>query len=170
MREETHAASANSVAPSSVDLSAMSQVSEAKIRKKAEVEEKLKEAIAALKKPNRALATKEVAQNAEQASLQTDEGARSSLRLGLQLAPAARVGAGEEGVAVVNVDPDGPAAQKGIQEGDIILDVGGKAVYSPGDVATGIKSARDDGKKAVLMRVRSGQNVRFVAIALPNAG
>ncbi len=108
--------------------------------------------------------------NAEQASLGTGEATRSPLRLGLQLAPAARVGAGEEGVAVVNVDPDGPAAQKGIQEGDVILDVGGKAVSSPADVANGIKAARDGGKKAVLMRVKSGQGVRFVAIALPNAG
>ena len=107
----------------------------------------------------------------ETASLQReDDGGRSSLRLGLQLAPAGRAGAGEEGVAVVNVDPDGPAAQKGISEGDVILEVGGKAVSNPADVAAGIKQARDEGKKAVLMRVKSRQGTRFVAIGLNNAG
>ncbi|WP_375461174.1 Do family serine endopeptidase [uncultured Enterovirga sp.] len=95
---------------------------------------------------------------------------RGSIRLGLQLAPAARVGAGEEGVAVVNVDPEGPAAGKGIREGDIILEIGGKPVSTPGDVATGIKAARDDGRKAVLMRVKSREGTRFVAVALPKAG
>ena len=106
----------------------------------------------------------------ETASLgREDEGAgRSSLRLGLQLAPAAR--AGDEGVAVVNVDPDGPAAQKGISEGDVILEVGGRAVATPSDVANGIKAARDEGKKAVLMRVKNRQGTHFVAIGLANAG
>ncbi len=108
--------------------------------------------------------------NAETASIDSGEAKSSALRLGLQLAPADRVGAGDEGVAVVNVDPDGPAAAKGIAEGDVILEIGGRAVSSPADVATGIKAARDAGKSAVLMRVKSRQGVRFVAIALPKAG
>ena len=95
---------------------------------------------------------------------------RSTLRLGLQLAPAGRNGSGEEGVAVVNVDPDGPAAGKGIREGDVILEIGGKAVATPADVAAGVKAARDGGKRTVLMRVKSGEGTRFVAIVLPNAG
>ncbi|MGA0595290.1 Do family serine endopeptidase [Enterovirga sp. CN4-39] len=97
-----------------------------------------------------------------------DDAGKSSLRLGLQLAPGSRVG--EEGVEVVNVDPDGPAAQKGISEGDIILEVGGKAVTTPDEVAAGIKAARDGGKKAVLMRIKNRQGTRFVAIGLNNAG
>ncbi len=36
-------------------------------------------------------------------------------RLGLQLAPAGDVGLSDQGVAVVQVDPDGPAAAKGIE-------------------------------------------------------
>jgi serine protease Do len=98
-------------------------------------------------------------------------GSTSSLRLGLQLAPASRVpGAGDEGVAIVNVDPDGPAADTGIREGDVILEIGGRTVSSPSDVADGIKAARDGGKKAVLMRVKNRQGTRFVAVALPKAG
>ena len=87
-------------------------------------------------------------------------------RLGLGLAPADAVGAGGEGVAVVSVDPDGPAAAKGIEAGDVILDVGGQPVSSVADVASRIRSAESDGRKAVLMRIRSDKGVRFVAIAL----
>ena len=47
--------------------------------------------------------------------------------LGLSLAPASDVaGAGGKGVAVVGVDPDGPAAEQGFKTGDVILDVGAK--------------------------------------------
>jgi serine protease Do len=52
----------------------------------------------------------------------------------------------------------------------VILEVGGKTVSNPADVAAGIKQARDEGKKAVLMRVKSRQGTRFVAIGLNNAG
>ena len=48
-------------------------------------------------------------------------------KLGLYLAPASEVeGAGSQGVVVVNVDPSGVAADKGLQQGDVILDAGGK--------------------------------------------
>jgi serine protease Do len=98
-----------------------------------------------------------------------DRGGRrgdSQPRLGLGLAPADAVGAGREGVAVVSVDPDGPAAAKGIQEGDIILDVGGQPVSSLSDVAARIRAAESDGRKAVLMRIKNDKGTRFVAIGL----
>ncbi|AWN54599.1 Do family serine endopeptidase [Methylobacterium sp. 17Sr1-1] len=98
-----------------------------------------------------------------------DRGGRrgdSQPRLGLGLAPADQVGAGREGVAVVSVDPDGPAAAKGIQEGDIILDVGGQPVSTLSDVAARIRAAETDGRKAVLMRVKNDKGTRFVAIGL----
>src|SRR6201988_1159467 len=55
--------------------------------------------------------------------------------LGLSLAPPSEVdGAGEKGVVVTSVDPDGTAAQHGVQTGDVILNVAGKAVSDVGDV------------------------------------
>ncbi|KAF2722734.1 hypothetical protein K431DRAFT_311434 [Polychaeton citri CBS 116435] len=48
-----------------VDFSAATRATQAKMRKKAEVEEKLREAISTLKKPNRSLATREVADAAD---------------------------------------------------------------------------------------------------------
>jgi serine protease Do len=86
-------------------------------------------------------------------------------KLGLTLAPAARVaGAGSEGVVVTGVDNSGAASEYGFSTGDVILEVAGKAVSSPADVRKHIGSARTDGKRTVLMRVKSGANTRFVAL------
>jgi serine protease Do len=88
-------------------------------------------------------------------------------RLGLSVAPAASVsGAGKEGVVVTKVDPDGAASERGFKEGDVILEVSGKAVNSPGDVREAIAAARSDKKNSVLMRVKSGEQSRFVAVPI----
>ena len=109
--------------------------------------------------------------NERQAAVDPGKPGEATPKLGLQLAPAGEVaGSGEEGVVVTKVDPDGPAAAKGIKDGDVILEVGGKAVSRPADVQAGVEAARKDGKKAVLFRVKNREGSRFVAIAMPNAG
>jgi serine protease Do len=91
-------------------------------------------------------------------------------KLGLTLAPAGRVaGSGSEGVVVTAVDPSGVAADHGFSTGDVILEVAGKSVNSPADVRKEIASARTDGKHAVLMRVKSGDNTKFVALPVGRA-
>ena len=88
-------------------------------------------------------------------------------RLGLGLAPAAEVqGAGQKGVVVTEVDPQGPAAQRGIQTGDVILNVGGKAVANVADVRSELAQAKSSGKHSVLLQVRSAEATRFVAVPL----
>ncbi len=88
-------------------------------------------------------------------------------QLGLTLAPASTVaGAGSEGVAITAVDPNGTAADAGFKTGDVILDVAGKAVASPADVRKALADVRGEGKRNVLMRVKSGEATRFVAIPL----
>jgi serine protease Do len=90
--------------------------------------------------------------------------------LGLSLAPANDVaGAGDTGVVVMNVEPEGPAAEQGFQRGNVILDVGGKPVANVGDVRNALKEAKTNGKHTVLMRVRMGDATRFVAVPLGNA-
>ena len=90
--------------------------------------------------------------------------------LGLRVAPAADVaGAGQQGVVVTGVDPDGPAAEAGFQTGNVILDVGGKAVSTGADVAKALREAKAQGKHDVLMRVKSGDATQFVAVPLGNA-
>jgi len=86
-------------------------------------------------------------------------------RLGLSLAPAGNVaGAGSEGVVVTQVEPDGPAAAQGFRTGDVILDVAGKRVTNPDEVRKAIADARSGGKRTVLLRVKSGEGTRFLAV------
>jgi serine protease Do len=86
-------------------------------------------------------------------------------RLGLAVAPAGSVaGAGKDGVVVTGVAPNSPASDRGFKEGDVILEVAGKAVNSPNEVRDAITAAREDKKNSVLMRVRSGDQSRFVAV------
>ncbi|MCB1528510.1 MAG: Do family serine endopeptidase [Hyphomicrobiaceae bacterium] len=86
-------------------------------------------------------------------------------QLGLKLAPA---GTGDitDGVAIAEVDSESDAAQKGLKAGDVILEVQGEEVKSANDVIAGVKKARDLGRRAVLLHVRSGQQKRFVALQL----
>jgi len=86
-------------------------------------------------------------------------------KLGLSLAPARN---GGEGVVVTQVDPDGSASDQ-FQIGDVILDVNGKAVSSPADVRKAVSEAQSDGKRSILMRVKSNQGTRFIAVPLGNA-
>src|SRR5437868_11967240 len=88
-------------------------------------------------------------------------------RLGLTIAPAGRVaGAGSEGVVVMTIDPESAAADRGLKRGDVILEVAGKSVKDTSDVQAAIETARKDKKKSVLMRLRSGDASRYVAVPL----
>ncbi len=90
--------------------------------------------------------------------------------LGLQVAPASEVaGAGDKGVVVIAVDPDGPAAEQGLEAGNVILDVAGKPVANGRDVRNALVAAKQRGKRDVLMRVQMGDATRFVAVPLGKA-
>jgi serine protease Do len=98
-----------------------------------------------------------------EATAQNETLENSGPQLGLRLAPS------DEGVEVVAVSPSSPAADKGLKAGDVILQVGGQAVSKPADVRAGLAAAKE-GKKAVLLLVKSREGTRFVAIATPQAG
>jgi serine protease Do len=76
---------------------------------------------------------------------------------GIEVAPADD-GAG---VKVLKVDPKSSAADRGLKEGDVIMEVAGSEVNDAAAVASALKSAT--GKK-VLMLVRNGDGQRFVAL------
>jgi serine protease Do len=85
--------------------------------------------------------------------------------LGLSVAPARTVeGAGADGVVVTKVDPNGEAAARGLAPGNVILDVAGKAVNTPTELRDALKNAGEDGKREVLLRVKSGERTGFVAV------
>ena len=88
--------------------------------------------------------------------------------LGLTLAPAP---GGRDGVVVAEVEPNGAAAETGLRKGDVILEAGGKSVVRPADVRAALEAARKDGRKSVLLRVKSAEGVRFVTLpTATNAG
>jgi serine protease Do len=98
-----------------------------------------------------------------------DNGSTDFAKLGLTLAPATRVsGAGGQGVVVTGIESSGIAADHGFSTGDVILEVAGKSVSTPADVRDSIASARTEGKRTVLLRVKSGDNTRFVALPVGN--
>ncbi len=109
--------------------------------------------------------------NDQQAKADTEQHAAPTAgvpHLGLRLAPAGDVdGAGSQGVAVVGVEEGSPAAEHGLQTGDIILQVGGKQVEKPTDVRDALIAAQKAGRHDVLMRVKTAQAAtRFVAVPL----
>ena len=88
-------------------------------------------------------------------------------QLGLSLTTTiARGGETPEGVAISEVKAGSDAAEKGLKSGDIILEVQGEKVAKPTDVEAGVKKAKDGGRRAVLLRVKSGEVLRFVAVQL----
>lgn len=88
--------------------------------------------------------------------------------LGLSLAPVPDQPSsdGENGVLITDVNPESNAAEKGLKSGDIILEVGGEAVSRPDDVVEGVKAAKRKGRKAILLRIKSGDEQRFIALPL----
>jgi serine protease Do len=84
-------------------------------------------------------------------------------QLGLTVAPA--TGANREGVVVTEVDNSSDAAQK-VRVGDVILEISGNPVNTADDLVNGIREANRLQRRAVLLRIRSGTETRFVAVQL----
>jgi serine protease Do len=114
--------------------------------------------------------------NAQQAKADIETDGKGSTQgidvphLGLTLAPGGKAGdASKEGVVIAKVDPKSAAAERGLKKGDVILEVAGKNVTKPGDVGAALEAARTDKKGSVLMRLRSGDASRYVALPLANS-
>lgn len=91
----------------------------------------------------------------------------SQLGLSLTVSPSARTAAGsKEGVVISDVVSSSDAATKGLRPGDVILEVQGQPVQTPADVEANVKKAKDNGRRAVLLRIKSSEGTRFVAIQL----
>ncbi|MCC7273757.1 MAG: DegQ family serine endoprotease [Alphaproteobacteria bacterium] len=97
-------------------------------------------------------------------------------QLGLSLAPLDRNARREngvpqnvKGVLVTDVAADSPAADKGIQAGDVIVKVGNRAVSTPDEVAERVAAAQGERRKSVLLLINRQGNERFVALPLGQA-
>ena len=98
--------------------------------------------------------------------------AKTSLGLGLSnitddLRKRFKIKDGTKGVLVVSVERDSPAADRGIQPGDVIVEIGQEAVSNPADVQKRLEALKKDGKKSTLLLVTRADEQRFVPVTIP---
>ena len=73
------------------------------------------------------------------------------------------------GVMVVRVHGGGGAAEKGIQPGDLIVEVGQEEVSSPSDVIDKIGKEKAQNKSTVLLLLDRQGDLQFVAVRISDS-
>ena len=74
------------------------------------------------------------------------------------------------GVMVVRVDGGSGAAEKGIQPGDVIIEVGQQEVSSPTDVISRVNDEKSRKKSTVLLLINRQGDLQFVAVRISDHG
>jgi serine protease Do len=69
-------------------------------------------------------------------------------------------------VVVTKVEDNSAAAEKGLHEGDVIVESTSKAVTTPGDVETRVKEAKDRGYRVVTSPVVPRRRLSVVALRI----
>ncbi len=72
-----------------------------------------------------------------------------------------------KGVVISDVEPMSEAGKKGLQIGQVIVEINQQAVSEPQEIIDIIEKARKNGRKSVLLLINASGNVRFVALRLP---
>ena len=80
-----------------------------------------------------------------------------------------RIEADVNGVMVVGVDAAGVAAEKGVQPGDVIVEIGQELVSSPADVQAKVDQHRDNDKNTVLLLLDRQGDLQFIALRLAHS-
>jgi serine protease Do len=73
-----------------------------------------------------------------------------------------------EGVVITRVEPGSPAAEKGLLEGEVIVEVGQVPVTHPREIAEAVDNAREAGRRSVLLLLDGEAGIRFVALNVGN--
>jgi serine protease Do len=81
---------------------------------------------------------------------------------GLALAPTKK----HDGVLIAKLDPNGSAADSGLEEGDRIVSVGNVKVTTPDEFEKEVTAARNGGSKALLLKVTNGTETRFIGLSI----
>ena len=71
-----------------------------------------------------------------------------------------------QGGVVVDVNADGPAAEKGLKPGDVIIDASQQQVHTPPELIKIFDKARSSGQRTVLLRIENPQVIRYVVLPL----
>jgi serine protease Do len=119
----------------------------------------------------------ELTEEAEQKTLASVEAQPSPSAtidlLGLKLSPITdelrakyQIPGDAEGVVVVEVAENGPAAEKDLRPGDVIAEVDQKAVTSSQDVSQRVKAAQDNGYRVVTLLVNRGGEFQWIALKI----
>jgi serine protease Do len=102
-----------------------------------------------------------------------DGGERTIVDLGLSVSPVNeglrkkyKLNKDAKGVIVTEVDGTGPAAEKGISAGDLIVEVSQEEVTTPTQIINKVKEAKKAGRKTVLLLLEGRGGLRFVAIRI----
>jgi serine protease Do len=97
-------------------------------------------------------------------------GENSQYKIGVALAPLTpelreklQVPEQTHGAVVAGVKPGSPAAQAGLQQGDILLGIGGKKIGNPREAAESIGAATKSRQPVALQVMRDG-HTQFVAV------
>jgi len=104
-----------------------------------------------------------------------DASADHQPRIGLALEPISpdvrdqlNLPASTRGAVVAQVQPGSPADQAGIQQGDVVVGVGNRAVSNPREAVEAIHGATRQGQEVALRIMRDG-HTQFVALDLSHA-
>ena len=76
---------------------------------------------------------------------------------------------GTGGAVVTNVQPGSPAAEKGLQRGDVVVEVDHQKITEPKTVADAVHDAAQRGDETILLLVKHQRQDRFVAVPLERA-
>jgi serine protease Do len=69
-----------------------------------------------------------------------------------------------KGVVVTDVKGDGPAADKGLRPGDLVVEAMQESIKSPADLVDKVAAAKKSGKKSVLLLVQNDAGLHFVPL------
>jgi len=93
--------------------------------------------------------------------------------LGMKLAPISQdlkdkyqLNADQKGVVVTDVSPNGPAAERGLKPGDVVVEVQQGEVGSVDDVQKRIDAVRKENRKSVLLLIQRQDGLQWVPLSL----
>jgi serine protease Do len=81
-----------------------------------------------------------------------------------ELRAAFELSAESEGVVIVEVDDNGPAAAQGLRPGDIVLEVNQDVVGSPPELAAAVSEVQAANGRSVLLFIESRGDPKFVVL------
>lgn len=71
-----------------------------------------------------------------------------------------------QGIVVTSVDPDSAAGEKGIEEGDVIVEANQAEVKTPAELVARIAEVKAAGRKSIFLLITRGDDLRFVALPI----